>query len=309
MEIAALVCNDKLDYESALKTYSIFQINRKMGNQVQIVDYNYLNPDIKNVFDKMKNNNLYSFLENNTIFTSRRYSSFERLEDNIPLADSYMIVNPSFNSLDVFPREKCVIYGVKDIDENEIDRIKDDYKDFSTSFHLRDNDVSSVVDPLFLLSKEDWYEFGEKSSLPDENKEYILVYGKNIEKDMLAYAKSLSEKNNSKIYIIADKVNALLYKGKRVLNATPADLVKLMSNASDIITSSNEGIRFSVIFEKKIHIFNDSSDESQLELINELKLLDRIVTSPDRIILKESENKEAIDKLKELREKSLNLFK
>ena len=28
MEIAALVCNDKLDYESALKTYSIFQINR-----------------------------------------------------------------------------------------------------------------------------------------------------------------------------------------------------------------------------------------------------------------------------------------
>ena len=309
MEIAALVCNDKLDYESALKTYSIFQINRKMGNQVQIVDYNYLNPDIKNVFDKMKNNNLYSFLENNTIFTSRRYSSFERLEDNIPLADSYMIVNPSFNSLDVFPREKCVIYGVKDIDENEIDRIKDDYKDFSTSFHLRDNDVSSVVDPLFLLSKEDWYEFGEKSSLPDENKEYILLYGKNIEKDMLAYAKSLSEKNNSKIYIIADKVNALLYKGKRVLNATPADLVKLMSNASDIITSSNEGIRFSVIFEKKLHIFNDSSDESQLELINELKLLDRIVTSPDRIILKESENKEAIDKLKELREKSLNLFK
>ena len=309
MEIAALVCNDKLDYESALKTYSIFQINRKMGNQVQIVDYNYLNPDIKNVFDKMKNNNLYSFLENNTIFTSRRYSSFERLEDNIPLADSYMIVNPSFNSLDVFPREKCVIYGVKDIDENEIDRIKDDYKDFSTSFHLRDNDVSSVVDPLFLLSKEDWYEFGEKSSLPDENKEYILVYGKNIEKDMLAYAKSLSEKNNSKIYIIADKVNALLYKGKRILNATPADLVKLMSNASDIITSSNEGIRFSVIFEKKLHIFNDSSDESQLELINELKLLDRIVTSPDRIILKESENKETIDKLKELREKSLNLFK
>ena len=309
MEIAALVCNDKLDYESALKTYSIFQINRKMGNQVQIVDYNYLNPDIKNVFDKMKNNNLYSFLENNTIFTSRRYSSFEHLEDNIPLADSYMIVNPSFNSLDVFPREKCVIYGVKDIDENEIDRIKDDYKDFSTSFHLRDNDVSSVVDPLFLLSKEDWYEFGEKSSLPDENKEYILVYGKNIEKDMLAYAKSLSEKNNSKIYIIADKVNALLYKGKRILNASPADLVKLMSNASDIITSSNEGIRFSVIFEKKLHIFNDSSDESQLELINELKLLDRIVTSQDRIILKESENKEAIDKLKELREKSLNLFK
>ena len=164
MEIAALVCNDKLDYESALKTYSIFQINRKMGNQVQIVDYNYLNPDIKNVFDKMKNNNLYSFLENNTIFTSRRYNSFESLEDNIPLADSYMIVNPSFSSLDVFPREKCVIYGVKDIDENEIDRIKDDYKDFSTSFHLRDNDVSSVVDPLFLLSKEDWYEFGEKSS-------------------------------------------------------------------------------------------------------------------------------------------------
>lgn len=309
MEIAALVCNDKLDYESALKTYSIFQINRKMGNQVQIVDYNYLNPDIKNVFDKVKNNNLYSFLENNTIFTSRQYNSFERLEDNIPLADSYMIVNPSFNSLDVFPREKCVIYGAKDIDKNEIDMIKNDYKNFSTSFQLRDNDVSSVVDPLFLLSKEDWYEFGEKSSLPDENKEYILVYGKNIEKDMLAYAKSLSEKNNSKIYIIADKVNALLYKGKRILNASPADLVKLMSNASDIITSSNEGIRFSVIFEKKLHIFNDSSDESQLELINELKLLDRIVTSPDRIILKESENKEAIDKLKELREKSLNLFK
>ena len=85
-------------------------------------------------------------------------------------------------------------------------------------------------------------------------------------------------------------------------------MVKLISNASDVITSNDDGIRLSIIFEKRIHIFNDSNDENQLELINELKLLDRIVTSQDRVILKESENKEAIDKIKEIREQSLKLF-
>ena len=308
MEIAALVCNDKLDYEAALKTYSIFHTTRKMGNQIQIVDYNYLDLNTKNIFDKVKNNNLYDFLENNTIFTSRRYNSYEQLEDSIPLADSYMLVNPNFSKLDTFPRERCVVYGVKDIDKNEINMLKDDYKKFSTNEEVIGAEVSRVVDPLFLLSKEDWYEFGEKSSLPDENKEYVLIYSKVVEKDMLMYAKNLSERNNSKILIVSDKVNSLLYKGKRIQNATPADLVKLISNASDVITSNDDGIRLSIIFEKRIHIFNDSNDENQLELINELKLIDRIVTSQDRVILKESENKEAIDKIKEIREQSLKLF-
>lgn len=309
MEIAALVCNDKLDYESALKTYAVFQSTRKMGNQIQIVDYNYLDVNEKNIFEKAKNTNLYNFLENNTIFTSRRYHTFDQLEDNIPLADEYFLINPSFGSLDVFPREKCIVYGVKNIDENEISMIKEDYKSFSVNDEINESECRSVVDPLFLLTKEEWYEFAEKSNMPEDNKDYILIYGNVIEKDMLAYAKNLADNNNSKIYIVADKVNSLLYKGKRVQNPTPADLVKLMSNATDIITSRNDGIRMSVVLEKRVHIFNDSNDESQLELINELRLLDRIVTSQDRIILKDSENKEAIEKLLVKREESLKVLK
>ena len=45
MEIATLVCNNGLNYDITFQTYSMYEYLKKQGNQVQIVDYNFLNKD------------------------------------------------------------------------------------------------------------------------------------------------------------------------------------------------------------------------------------------------------------------------
>ncbi len=310
MEIAALICNEDLDYESTLQIYSMFQFIRKSGNEIQIIDYNFLNENIKNYFLKLKNNMLYTFLENNTILTVRRYSSLKQLQENIPLADEYIIANAKYKDLGIFPKEETLIYGIKDANKYEIDLIKDEYEKFSSLSDIKDEQVKRVVDPLFLLSKDEWNEFSQKSSISESIKDYILVYGKVVTKDMLSYAKKLSEINNCKIYIVADKINTIIYKGKKLNNVSPLDLVRLISNSNDIVTSSDEAIKFSVLFNKNVHIFTEEEKyDSQIEIINELKLLDRIVISPERVILKENDSSDVVESINELRAESIKFLK
>lgn len=309
MEIAALVFSDNLDYKSALQTYSIFQFTRKNGNEIQIVDYNLLNTDIKDFSVRQKNNMLYNFLESNTILTAKRYNTLKQLKENIPLADEYIIANAKFNDLGIFPKEESLIYGIKDISKYEMGLVKDEYKNYSTFSNINDEQVKRVIDPLFLLSRDEWEEYSNQSNIGEDIKDYILVYAKVVTKDMLNYARKLSEVNGNKIYIVADKINSIIYKGKRMNKISPLDLVKLISNSNNVVTSCDEAIKLSILFNKKLHIFTeDEQYDSQIELINELGLLDRIVISPDRIILKDNEYKEAVEKIRELKRDSIEFL-
>ena len=59
MEIATLVCNNGLNYDLVFQTYSMFEYLKGQGNQVQIIDYNFLKNDNK------KSEMLYDFLTKN----------------------------------------------------------------------------------------------------------------------------------------------------------------------------------------------------------------------------------------------------
>lgn len=302
MEIAALVCNNKLDYESTLQTYSIFEYAKRRGNQIQIIDYNFLDDKLKFGYIKKKNNMLYNFLNNSVILTSMRYKTMDQVEENPPLADKYVIVNGEYSDLHRNIVDKNLYaYGVKDINEEQIQKIKDNYADISTLFDIKVEDVKRVADPLFLLSKEDWYDFSLKSSMSLEKENYVLLYSNFVTQDMLKYAKNLSDINNIKVYILADKVQTIFHKGKRINNAKPFDLVNLVSNAQEIITSCDDGIKLAIMFEKSLHIFADNSNDYQMEIINEFNLVDRIVNSIDRVITKPLNYNESLNKVEELK--------
>ncbi|MBO5476696.1 MAG: hypothetical protein J6A15_02955 [Clostridia bacterium] len=302
MEIAALVCNDKLNYESTFQIYSMFEYLKDKGNQIQIIDYNLLDRNQKSFGLKKKNNLLYNFLDNNVILTSIRYKTVEQIEDNPPLADKYIIANATYNDLNLATSNgDYYAYGVRDINNDQLNCIKDKYKDISTLFEINGSEVKKVVDPMFLLPKEDWYDFALHSNIKIENDNYTLVYSEVVTQDMLKYAKNLSEKNNAKIYIVADKVETLFYKGRRIYNALPYDLANLVLNAQEVVTSCDDGIKLSIIFEKGLHIFNDVDNVEQIELINEFNLVDRIVDSTDRLVTSHFNYSNSLAKIEELK--------
>lgn len=310
MEIAALICNDKLNYESAFQIYSMYEYIKSSGNQIQVIDLNLLE-DKKNIFSfNNKNERLYDFLESNVILTSKRYRSLEHFEDNPPLADKYIIANATYNDLNIETlKDNYIAYGIRDINIEEFNDIKDRYKEATTLFDVSGSQMKKVLDPIFLLSKEDWYDFSLNSSLSLENDNYILVYGETVNKDMLDYAKMLSEKNNSKIYIVSDKVQSIIYKGKRIRNALPFDIANLILNAQEVITSYNDGIKFSIIFEKALHIFYDANNEEQVELVNEYNLLNRIVNSVDKVVTNHFDYAIALSKIESIKEDTYNSLK
>lgn len=309
MEIAALVCNDKLNYESAFQIYSLYEYLKHKNNQVQIIDYNLLDRSKKAFSQKKKNELLYNFLDDNVVMTSIRYKTIEQIEDNPPLADKYIISNATYHDLNMETlNENYYAYAIKDIGADQLNNIKDKYKKVSTLFDIKGEEVKQVADPMFLLSREDWYDFASKSNIKAEKENYILVYSELVTEDMLKYAKMLSENNNAKIYIVADKVEQLFFKGKRINNALPYDLANLVLNAQEVITSCDDGIKLSLIFEKGLHIFNDVERIEQVELINEFNLVNRIVESTDRVVNSNYEYNLSIDKIEELKNNAKSIL-
>lgn len=303
MDIAALVCNKKVNYDLAFQTFSMYEYLKSKGNQIQIIDYNLL----ENKRNK-KNEIIYKFLSNNTILTLNRYESLDQVEEKIPLADKYIIVNGNYDELNVKIGEKNIAYGIRDISTSELDLLKENYSKMSTSFKIKNKDVPMVADPIFLLSKEEWYdEISEKSSI-DVSENYVLVYSEVVTKDMLNYANKIAEKSNLKVYIVADKIDTPFYKGKRLRNVVPMDLANLISDATDVVTSCDDGIKMSVMFERNLHIFT-TQDTEQIELIDKLEMNNRIVKNSDTILTSVKDYEKSKNTIDELKNNSYEFLK
>lgn len=304
MEIAALVCNNKLSYDSTFQAYSMFEYLKKQGNQVQVIDYNFLS----NKSDK-KNKMLYNFLSNNIILTVNRYSNLDQFEEKQPLVDKYIVVNGSYNDLNIKTNvNNNIAYGIRNISNLDISKLEENYSKISISFDSKRENINKVVDPIFLLSKEEWSNIIKSKSNISKKDDYILVYSEVVPKEMLKYALNIAQKNKLKVYIVSDKVESILHKGKHLRNVNPIDLASLILNAQDVITSCNDGIKFSVLLDKNIHIFTTNQNE-QLGLINELNIEDRIVYDPENY-LDSSRNYEYSHKyIDELKEKSFEFLK
>ena len=301
MEIATLVCNNGLNYDLVFQTFSMFEYLKRQGNQVQIIDYNFLKKDNK------KSEMLYSFLVNNVVLTFNRYNDVNQLEENLPLADKFIVLNGEYNELSLqMNGDKNIAYGIK-TNLSDINNISDNFFKVSTFYDSKNEKINRVIDPIFLLKKEEWYDIinEETVNMPID---YILIYGDNVTKEMLSYASKISENSNSKIYIVADKVEGVFYKGKRLKNVEPFELLKLISNAQDVITSCNDGIKFAVLFEKNLHIFSNE-DENQIELINDFNLRRRVVNEPNKIVSSNFVYNDSYKEIDRLLESSVEFLK
>lgn len=304
MEIATLVCNKKLSYESTFQAYSMYEYLKKQGNQVQIIDYNFLEDR-----NNKKNQMLYNFLSNNTVLTVNRYGSIEQLEENQPLVDRYIVVNGNYNDLNIkINGNNNIAYGIKDISNSDMSRLEQEYFKISTAFNINNENSKRVIDPIFLLSKEEWYDEINENSKIDKNSEYVLIYSDIVTKDMLKYAYAISQKNNLKIYIVSEKVDAIFFKGKKFNNINPLELADLISNAQEVITSCDDGIKLSVLFDRNLHIFTTQENE-QLELIHELNIQNRIVDNPQQCLVSARNYEYSNKVIEELKENSYEFLK
>ncbi|MCM1309663.1 MAG: polysaccharide pyruvyl transferase family protein [Bacteroides sp.] len=139
------------------------------------------------------------------------------------------------------------------------------------------SEVTTVCDPVFLLSANEWADIASSIKLP---KEYILGYFIGDVAGMRDFAAKLGKSTKLPVIVICKNLRDLKYRFKNRYDSGPAEFVSLIKNASGIVTNSFHAISFSLIFKKQFWGFIPQSADSRISgLLNMMTLNDRLLTS------------------------------
>lgn len=176
--------------------------------------------------------------------------------------------------------------------QNEKNKIKNWLELFS-SISVRENfskmqledemtkNVEVVLDPIFLLSKDQWS--GIESPLKLDF-EYILVYAVGQVEKCIEYAKAISKRTNLKVINIS---SGLLKKGvhKNIRGVGPKEFLWLIRNARYVVTSSFHGVAFSINFNRDFFcVYDKVLSIRSLDLLERLEMRNRVVENIEYLI-------------------------
>lgn len=233
--------------------------------------------------------------------TKSRYTSNEDLKKNTPHADAYLCgsdqiwnclhkngKDPSFY-LDFVPDEKIkasyaasfatdtISDAYKPVVKERVERLDAvgirEKSGVEILHSLNIHEAVHVVDPVFLLDKEDWDPIGTRGF--KEN--YILIYDFDSSHLIKKMAMEIAKEKGYKIYTIHS--GKLKYADKYFTLDGPETFVSLVKNAQFVISNSFHAAVFSVLYERQFAIVNrtEAINTRMRDLLEDLKLNDRFV--------------------------------
>lgn len=116
-------------------------------------------------------------------------------------------------------------------------------------------DVNTVVDPTFLLDKNEWKDIEE--DIPEVKEKYILCYFLGDNKNHWKAVKKFANKKKMKLIVIPNITNGYSYiQSKNTLKSVNVgNYISLIKNAEYIVTDSFHGAVFSIIYQKNFSLF------------------------------------------------------
>lgn len=151
---------------------------------------------------------------------------------------------------------------------------------------LTKSNVEVVLDPVFLLSVDEWNRVAPKQKVYE--KKYVFCYllgNNNIQKRLVrqfAHSKGLKliviphfQDNTNKVLI-----NEFFWGDKKIYSAGPSEFLSLIRDAEFVFTDSFHALTFSIIFHKQFFVFDRVSkygdmNARQTDLLKSLNLLER----------------------------------
>lgn len=191
-------------------------------------------------------------------------------------------------------------------------------EDSSFLQNLLHREVKTVLDPTFLLNKNEWTRYF--SPTPLVKGDYILCYILNYSYNPYPYIYKLIDKVRKELglpVVIIDGKPSLIYKGYKVfVNAGPSEFLNLFYNARFVVTTSFHGTAFAINFNKDfIAVVNNvSSNDNRIVSLASLmgiaeKCLVRKNTPINEIIIPSLDFKNSImNRLEAIRKDSQTYF-
>lgn len=151
--------------------------------------------------------------------------------------------------------------------------------------YLCDSDIKSIVtvDPVFLLSKNQWESIERRVRVP---KKYIFVYtmqGSPVMKESLAV---LSKKLKAKIVWYNGGGEAITdLPGKCMKTLSPNEFLYLVNHSQAVVTNSFHGASFASLFQKPLLIVSHTTrNERLVTLCRHISDSDKILYSSEDIV-------------------------
>ncbi len=170
-------------------------------------------------------------------------------------------------------------------------------------------DCQITLDPTILLDKEEYDSICSERLISEK---YVLMFGWNTNKDLIEAAKYVGRKLNLPVLNIVPPPRAMFCGIPRKLDVGPRQFLSMIKHAEFVVTNSFHGTAFSTTYEKPyISVYSNKPDTRMYSLLNQLGLLDHLVTK-DNInidILMNTDYKKVQEKKIALRESSINFLK
>ena len=290
----------KPDYLSG--HYKLFSIDNPKWERNILTKVIYLSLKIPYKIPGLKRKKEFDkFTKKYLNITGKRYISNEELKADMPKADAYLCGSDQiWNSFYKNGRDKA--FYLDFVPDNKIkasyaasfatDFIEEKYKEIVRSNVSRLDGVGvreisgvkilhdlgienaiNVLDPVFLLDKDEW----DKIGTINLNEKYILVYDFDNNPLIEKLAKDIANKNSYKIYTISQYKSG--YEDKSFRFSGPETFVSLVRHAEFVISNSFHAIVFSIIYEKQVAIVNrtEAINTRMRDLLQGLGLENRLI--------------------------------
>ena len=120
---------------------------------------------------------------------------------------------------------------------------------------FRDDAVTAVLDPVFLIGREDW----QRVERPPEREGFILLYATERDPALYDYARSLSQEKDLPV-VQLEAAGGAGEEGFVVDRAAgPSEFLGYLHHADYVVTNSFHAAAFSIIYQKRFLVFLHST--------------------------------------------------
>lgn len=112
-----------------------------------------------------------------------------------------------------------------------------------------------VIDPVFLLAKNDWCDLIKKCRKMYK-RPYLLLYAFDASKDIYDVARKISSEHNLDLVSIGYQYNDELSDFTQFNDCGPKEFLSLLKYSDYVCTTSFHGVAFSLIFNKNFYCFS-----------------------------------------------------
>lgn len=140
------------------------------------------------------------------------------------------------------------------------------------------NKIKVVLDPVFLLDKEQWTKLIEP--IPPLDLPYIFVYSVAENKELIDFASELGIRYNLKVIVTLSVPPKFNHENILLdVDAGPKEWLNYLSKSELILTDSFHGLAFSIIFNKPFYIYiaNKKRSSRIINLLKSINMTDRII--------------------------------